>query len=203
MKKHVRHAKVALPVLRKAWEWILANKLIVSAGLILVLLFVLYTKPFKALLVLAVFGVASSTITVYKRAIRMPPVLELISLTATLVTLFFGPIVAIIYTSIVNLAAEVFSGYPDVMTLTYIPSRAVQVLSIFALSSLTDMGIVGIGVWSVVIFNLVEQPIFMLLAPDAEQRIKAIYFTAFNIPLNYIVFSTLAEPLQSVLSAIL
>lgn len=203
MKKHINHAKAALPVLRTVWKWILANKFIVAAGLVLILLFVLYTKPFKALLVLAVFGVASSTVTVYKRFIRMPPVFELISLTATLVTLFFGPVVAIIYTSIVNLAAEVFSGYPDVMTLTYIPSRAVQVLTAFALSSFTDMGIVGIGVWSVVVFNLVEQPIFMLLASDTEQRLKAIYFTVFNVPLNFMVFSILGEFMQDILTAIL
>jgi len=154
-------------------------------------------------LILAVFGVLSSTVTTYKRIIRMPPVFELISLTTVMVTLFYGPIVGIFYTIIVNLASEVLSGYPDVMTLTYLPSRTIQVLFVWIASGVNpNMGIVSLGIWSVIVFNVVQQPIFMFLT-DMEQRLKALYFIVFNIPINIILFKFLGEPLYALLNVII
>jgi len=190
------------PRLGQIYKWGMSHKLYLFLALTFFALFVAYTAQVKALLVLAVFGVVSSTITVYKRVIRMPPVFELISLTTVMVTLFFGPIVGIVYTVIVNLASEIFSGYPDVMTLTYIPSRTIQVLFVWIASSTTDMGIVALGIWSVIIFNLVQQPVFMFLT-DTEQKLKAIYFIVLNIPINILIFKLVAEPLQALLGAIL
>jgi len=190
------------PYLEKIYKWGISHKLYLFLALSFFALFIAYTEQIKALLVLAVFGIVSSTITVYKRVIRMPPVFEFISLTTVMVTLFFGPIVGIVYTIIVNLASEIFSGYPDVMTLTYIPSRTVQVLFVWIASGATDMSIIALGIWSVVLFNLVQQPIFMLLT-DTEQRLKAIYFIALNIPINILLFKLLANPLHALLQAIL
>ncbi|MBI2664239.1 hypothetical protein HYX10_02755 [Candidatus Woesearchaeota archaeon] len=190
------------PKLQGIYEWFASHKRYLFAGLLLFSLFVIFTEQVTAFLVVLVFAIASSTITVYKRFVRMPPVLELISITTAMVTLFFGPIVGIIYTITVNLASEVFSGYPDVMTLTYIPSRTVQVLFIWIASGTTDLGVVALGIWSVIVFNFVQQPVFMFLT-DTEQRLKALYFIALNIPINILIFRFLGVPLYQLLEAIL
>jgi len=89
------------------------------------------------------------------------------------------------------------------MTLTYFPSRIVQVLFIhFAWTTGFITTIFALGVWSVVAFNAVQQPIFMALV-DVEKRLKAIYFVFLNIPLNIIIFKTLGPPLFAVLSLII
>jgi len=43
----------------------------------------------------------------------LPPALELISLTTVMATIFYGLIIGIIYTIIVNIASEIASGHPD------------------------------------------------------------------------------------------
>lgn len=205
MKKHFLRVKNSLrqSAVTGIIKWLGSHKRYAFLAAIAVGIIVFYTAEFKAVITLAIFGIISSTITTYKRVIRMPPVLELISLTTVMVTLFYGPIVGIFYTIIVNLASEVMSGYPDVMTLTYLPSRTVQVLFVWIAHSLNpDMGIAALGIWSVIIFNLVQQPVFMFLT-DAEQRLKAVYFVALNIPINILIFKFLAVPLYTLLKLII
>jgi len=154
------------------------------------------------LLVLTAMAIPATFITMYKRIVRLPPALELVSLTSAMATIFYGPITGIIYTVIVNVASEIASGHPDEMTLTYFPSRIVQVLFIhFAYTTGLLTGIVGLGVWGVVAFNAVQQPLFMSLV-DVEKRLKAIYFVMLNIPLNIIIFKTIGPPLFALLQMI-
>ncbi len=204
MRKHIHRVKESLkhPTIGNILKWLGSHKRYVFLGVVAMIILMFYTSQVKAFIILAVFGVLSSTVTIYKRVIRMPPVFELISLTTVMVTLFYGPIIGIIYTIIVNLASEVMSGYPDVMTLTYLPSRTIQVIFVWFATTSFDMSLVTMGIWSVVIFNLVQQPIFMFLT-DAEQRLKSIYFIVLNIPINILLFKFLAEPLYALLQLII
>ncbi len=186
------------PILEKAYQLVMRKKGYLAIAAISAVLLVLFTAQVKALLILAVLGTASTFITLYKRVVRLPPALELTTLTGVIITLLYGPVVAIIYIFIVTFTAEVASGYPDVMTLTYIPSRIVMVLFAYIFRS---MDIVSLGIWSVVVFNAVQQPIFMWLT-DAEKRLKAIYFVMLNIPLNILIFKVFGHPLLSLLQAI-
>ena len=160
--------------------------------------FMLFTSQAKAVAVLLIFGVVSSLAVTYKRVVRLPPALELISLTSAVVTLVYGPVVGIFYTVVTNIASEFVSGYPDAMSLTYIPSRSAQVLFVYLFR---DWDIVQLGIWSVVVFNLVQQPIFMWLT-DAEKRLKSLYFVMLNVPLNILIFRFLAHPLLSLVQAL-
>ena len=203
MKKHANAIKRGLrhPTTGLIWRRLKGRKRYIVIAAILLFLFVIFTDQVKAFIILAVFGIVSSTVTVYKRVVRMPPVFELVSLTTVMVTIFYGPVVGVIYTIVVNLASEVMSGYPDVMTLTYIPSRTIQALFVWFAFAHGSMGIVSLGIWSNVIFNMVQQPIFMFLT-DAEQRLKALYFVILNIPINILIFKTIGEPLYRLLEAI-
>ena len=194
MKKYLKHRR-----LEHLFNLLMSHKKYLFLIFLVLSTFILFTDQFKAVLIVGSFAIISSVVTMYKRIIRMPPVFEFISLTTVLVTLLYGPIVGIFYTVIVNLASEIFSGYPDVMTLTYIPSRTIQVLFVWLFSD--SMGIVALGIWSVIVFNIVQQPVFMFLT-DTEQRLKAVYFIVLNIPINILLFRLLANPLYTLLQRI-
>ena len=190
------------PFLKSVYSYIKKHKAETAIVLGVLLAFSLFTEKAVAVSVLVVFWLVSTFTTIYKRFVRLPPVFEFIGLTTTMVTIFFGPITGIIYTIIVNFSSEVASGHPDEMTLTYMPSRVAQALfTHFAYTSGMITGIVALGTWSVVVFNAVQQPIFMSLV-DAEKRLKALYFVALNIPLNILIFRLLGEPVFNLLSAI-
>ena len=191
------------PYLGKIYKYITLHKKLVTLLLIAIALFLMFTETVITLIVLIAMGIPATFITTYKRVVRLPPALELISLTTVMATIFYGPIIGIIYTIIVNLSSEIASGHPDEMTLTYFPSRIAQVLFIhFAYTLGLITTIVAVGVWSVVVFNAVQQPIFMALV-DVEKRFKALYFVLLNIPLNILIFKTLGPPLFAVLSLII
>lgn len=187
--------------LGKVYEFIKTHKKLFSIVILASFLFITYKRTVVTLIILLLMAIPSIFITMYKRFVRLPPALELISLTAAMTTIFYGPVVGIIYTIVVNFASEVASGHPDEMSLTYIPSRVVQVLFVHFAYGWGLTGIVALGVWSVVVFNAVQQPIFMALV-DVEKRLKAIYFVMLNIPLNILIFKVFGPPLFSLLNAI-
>ena len=160
--------------------------------------FMLFTSQAKAVAVLLVLGAASSLAVTYKRVVRLPPALELISLTSAVVTLVYGPVVGIFHTVVTNIASEFVSGYPDAMSLTYFPSLSARVLFVYLFR---DWDVVQLGIWSVVVFNLGTQPVFMWLT-DAEKRLKSLYFVMLNVPLNILIFRFLAHPLLSLVQAL-
>lgn len=189
-------------LLRRVYNFIRTHKMMAAAVILTTLLFVMFTKTAVTLIILTCMAVPSTFITMYKRVVRLPPALELISLTSTMATVFYGPLVGIIYTVIVNFASEVASGHPDEMSLTYFLSRTVQVLFVhFAYTSFGLTGIVALGIWGNIVFNAVQQPIFMALV-DIEKRLKAIYFVMLNIPLNILIFKVFGPPLYALLNAI-
>jgi len=190
------------PHLNKLYKLLSTNKRYVAALLFVFLLFLLFAETMITLIVLTLMAIPTTFITMYKRIVRLPPALELISITTVMATIFYGPIVGIIYTIVVTFSSEVASGHPDEMTLTYVPSRIVQVLFVhFAFSLGLITGIVALGIWSVVVFNAVQQPIFMSLV-DVEKRFKALYFVALNIPLNILIFKSLGPILLRIMQAI-
>jgi hypothetical protein len=187
------------PWLTKIYKLLWSNKRYIAALVLFIVILVLFTSQVKTFLILAALGTAAIFTSTYKRVIRLPPVLELISLTTVLVTIFYGPLTAIIYTIIVNIGAEIASGHPDEFSLTYIPSRIIMVLGTHLFKD--TFGIVGLGIFAVILFNAVQQPIFMMLV-DVEKRFKALYYVALNIPLNILLFKVLGPPLFALLQAI-
>jgi len=190
------------PYLERIYKWGTSHKRHLFLALIAFSLFVLFTEQMKTLIILLVFGVVATFTTVYKRVIRLPPVLEFISLTSALVVVFYGLVPAIIYTIIVNITSEIASGHPDEMSLTYLPSRTVQVVFMhfaYTLGLITNF--VWLGIWGVVAFNIIQQPLYMSLV-DVEKRLKSAYFVFLNIPINILIFKLLGAPLFALMQAI-
>jgi len=135
------------PFLGKIYKYITTHKKLVALVLFLIVIFLMFTEKMVTLIVLVAMGIPATFITMYKRVVRLPPALELVSLTTAMAVIFYGPIIGIIYTIIVNLSSEIASGHPDEMTLTYFPSRIAQVLFIhFAYTTGLLTGIVGLGI---------------------------------------------------------
>ena len=60
------------------------------------------------------------------------------------------------------------------------------------------MDIALIGFLMSALYNALQQPVYWLLT-DPEKRIKSIYFSSLNIPLNFLIFKFLGVPLFEVL----
>lgn len=190
------------PKLEQIYRWGMSHKLYVFLALVFFALFILFTEQVKTLVILTIFGIVATFTIVYKRVIRLPPVLETISITTALVVVFYGLIPGIIYTIVINITSEIASGHPDEMSLTYIPSRTAQVLFMhFAWTSGLITNFVWLGILGVVAFNMVQQPIYMSLV-DVEKRLKSLYFVFLNIPLNILLFKLLGPPLFAIMQRI-
>ncbi len=190
--------KVKAAFLQKAYKLLFTHKGYLALAFLLAVVFIIFTEQAKALLVLLVLGFFSSFISLYKRVVRLPPALELITFTTVIITLIYGPVVAIIYSIIVTFTSEIVSGYPDAMTLTYIPSRIAMVIGTYIFR---EAEIVTLGFWMIILFNAVQQPMFWALT-DFEKRVKSVYFTVLNIPLSFLLFKFFGAALLQFLRAI-
>ena len=182
---------------RLYWR-VFSNKRYLVAAFVLSLLFILFREQVKAFIIILLLGLAASFSTIYKRAFHAPPVLEMMTLTIVLVSALYGPLIGAIFAIIVSLTSEFIAGAVDVFTLTYIPPR--MLMAVIA-SFFPDADFAMLGLWMVVLFNVLQQPVYFLLT-DVEKRIKGLYFTVLNIPLNFFIFKFIGAPLYEILKLI-
>ncbi len=163
-----------------------------------ILVLVLFTAQVKALIILSVLGFAATFSTFYKRVFQAPPAFEFITLTVVAVGIFYGPWMGALYAFVVSLTSEIASQALDPFSVTYIPPR---IATAFVAPWLYHNGtsVAMIGLLMSLLYNLLQQPVYWYLT-DPEKRIKSIYFGSLNIPLNFLIFKFLGEPLFSVLS---
>ena len=162
------------------------------AGLLLLVLFRDYVKDAIVLLILGIIAVLS---TVYKRFIRVPPAVELVTFSTVMVGISHGPITGAVFGAVVTLAAEVFNSGVDAFIIGYIPARAV----VGAVSSFfPGANIVYLGLSMSIIYNLISQPLYALQS-DAELRMKLLTFVIVNVSSNFIIFSLLGGLVKGVI----
>ncbi len=166
--------------------------------------FVLFTQQVKSFIVIALLGLAATFSTFYKRVFQAPPAFELITLTVVAVGIFYGPGVGALYAIVVSITSEIAAQALDPFSITYIPPR---IATAFAASWLYGNGtgpvhnIAVLGLLMSLLYNALQQPVYYYLT-DVEKRIKSFYFGSLNIPLNFLIFKFLGEPLFSLLKAI-
>ena len=154
------------------------------AALMLLMLFRNYIKDIIILLTLGIIAVFS---TIYKRFMRVPPAVELVTFSTVMVGISHGPITGAIFGAVITLAAEIFNSGVDAFIIGYIPARAiVGVVSSF----FPGANIVLLGLWMSILYNLVAQPLYALQS-DAELRVKLLAFIIINIGSNFVIFSLL------------
>ncbi|MBI2141395.1 hypothetical protein HYU16_03135 [Candidatus Woesearchaeota archaeon] len=167
---------------------------------VFIMLFVLFTTQVKAFIVISLLGVIATFSTYYKRVFQAPPVFELMTLTTVAVSIFYGPIIGSMYTLVVSLTSEIMASAIDPFSATYIPPRMATAFAAPWLYA-NGMDLALLGLLMSALYNLLQQPVYWLLT-DPEKRIKSIYFSSLNIPLNFLIFKFLGMPLFVILKAI-
>src|SRR3989338_11576986 len=156
-------------------------------------LLVFFTAQAKAFIIIALLGLAATFSTIYKRVIQAPPVFELTTLTTVAGSVFYGPGIGALYTTVITITSEVLAQALDPFSITYIPPR---IATAFVAPWLyhNNVSIPVIGLLMSLLYNALQQPVYYYLT-DVEKRIKSFYFSSLNIPLNFLIFKFLGEPL--------
>lgn len=169
------------------------HKWYVIFSVTLAIMLVLFTAQVKAFFVITGLGLLATFSTLYKRVLQAPPVFELTTLTTVAVSVFYGPIVGALFTFVITITSEVMAQALDPFSVTYIfPRIAVAFVSPLLFSGGMDIGLLGLLMS--LLYNVLQQPVYWLLT-DPEKRIKSVYFSSLNIPLNFIIFKFVGEPL--------
>ncbi len=155
-----------------------------AIGLLLILFFGNYIKDVVVLLILGTIAVLS---TAYKRFMRVPPAVELVTFSTVMVGISYGPVTGAVFGAVVTLAAEIFNSGVDAFIIGYIPARAVvgAVSSFFPAANIAYLGLS-----MSILYNLISQPLYALQS-DAELRVKLLAFVIVNVSSNFIIFSLL------------
>lgn len=185
-----------MPAFRKGSDVLLKliwrNKLkiaVIAALLAFIIIFIDIVLP--ALVVIGL-GVIASFSTSYKRFIRVPPAVELVTFTTVMVSLAYGPVVGAIFGAVVTFTAEIMTNALDVFIISFVPSRAVIALTAGFLFHQFNGNILLTGVLSSIFYNLIAQPFYLFMA-DVEMRLKSVFFIAFNIGSNFVIFAVLGK----------
>jgi hypothetical protein len=162
------------------------KKAIIIAFAILVLA-IFFTSQIRTVVAIGLLAAAGAFGQVYRRSIRIPPAIELVTFGTVIVGYSYGPWAGAIFGIIVTFAAEIMSSSIDAFVIGYVPARAViGVIS----SYLTGYGIFAVGIWMTILYNILAQPLY-LIQPDAELRLKLIFFVTGNIIFNILIFQFL------------
>lgn len=184
------------------YNWSNKNKTYLIIGtVVFIAALVLFTEQVKAFFLISILGVVATFSYFYKRVYQAPPVLELVTLNTVLVSLLYGPVVGAIFTLIVSITSEVASQAFDPFSITYIPPRVAVAFAAPFLVHKFDVDFGLLGLLMAILYNLLQQPVYLALT-DVEKRIKSLYFSSLNIPLNFLVFKFLGEPLLHLLQRI-
>ena len=184
----------------KIFKLLKKHRRYVIVSIISVVLLIFFTAQIKAFIILAILGIAATFSTFYKRVFQAPPAFELITLSVVAVSIFYGPVVGSLYAFIISISSEVASQALDPFSITYIPPR---IVTAFVAPWLYHNGtsIAMLGLLMSALYNLLQQPVYWLLT-DPEKRIKSLYFSSLNIPINWLVFKFLGGPLFDLLKVL-
>ncbi len=164
------------------------NKLKVALIAALLALLIFFGRIVIPALVIIALGVIASFSTSYKRFIRVPPAVELVTFTTVMVSLAYGPVVGAVYGAIVTFTAEVMTNALDIFIISFFPSRAVIALTAGFFFNQFNGNILLTGVASSILYNLIAQPFYLFMA-DLEMRAKSVFFVLLNIGSNFAIFA--------------
>lgn len=171
---------------------LLANKRIAALIVMLLLAVVIFSNMIIPALVIIIFGIISCFSTYYKRVIRIPPAVELITFTTIIISLAYGPVVGIMYALVVTFVAEILTNALDIFVISFMPSRALIALTAGFFFDLSGQNIILTGLASSILYNVVAQPLYILMA-DAEMRMKSVFFIFLNVGSTFVIFTVLGR----------
>ncbi len=166
---------------------------IIIAALAVMLLF---GRHLKDILLVSGLAFAASYSTIYKRTIRMPSAVELVTLGTVVTGAAYGPLVGALFGVFTTVASEIISSGVDVNTLFYAISRGIAGGVAQLLIVNFGVGVLAMGMIALVIFHVVSDAIY-LISGGIEAVPKIIYFIIVNTLFNLLVFAFLGSPLLS------
>lgn len=170
-------------------------------ALVFIAAFVLFTQQVKSFIVIALLGLAATFSTFYKRVFQAPPVFELMTLTIVAISIFYGPGTGALYAIVISITSEIAAQALDPFSITYIFPRIVTAFVapwLYGNGAGPVSSIPLLGLLMSILYNALQQPVYYYLT-DVEKRIKSFYFSILNIPLNFLVFKFIGEPLFAIL----
>ena len=180
------------------FSYILRNKKWALLAVAVVFLAIVFGSIILPAFAIIIMGVIASFSTSYKRFIRMPPAVELVTFTTVMVSLAYGPLIGAIYAAVVTLTAEIMTNALDIFIISFIPARVVIALIAGYAYSFWDGGMLATGFTLSIIYNLVAQPFYLFLA-DAQMRVKSMFFIFINIGSNFIFFAVFGKLVAQIL----
>jgi len=168
------------------------NKRITTVVVVLALLIILFSEIIIPAAVIITLGIIASFSTSYKRFLRIPPAVELITFTTVIVALAYGPLIGAIYGAVVSFIAEILTNALDFFVITFVPSRAIMALVAGFFFNQFSGNILITGFVCSVFYNLIAQPLYIFMA-DVEMRMKSFFFLFFNIGSNFVIFAVLGK----------
>ncbi len=183
------------------YKRVLRHKRLLIFSFAFILLLMLFTAQVKTFIIITVLGLAATFSTFYKRVFQAPPAFELITLTVVAVSIFYGPGIGALYAIVISITSEIAAQALDPFSITYIPPR---IATAFVAPWLYGNGagpvssIPLLGLLMSLLYNALQQPVYYYLT-DVEKRIKSFYFSSLNIPLNFLIFKFIGEPLFVIL----
>ncbi|MBN2454400.1 hypothetical protein JXB11_02535 [Candidatus Woesearchaeota archaeon] len=159
---------------------------------ILLLLFFLFGYDLKAVIVVSVLGLLASYSMIYKRYLRIPSAIELVTFGTVMTSIGYGATAGAIFAIVTTLAGEIISTAVDFFTLVYVVVRALMAFAVYYLFYNFEISITTLGVLAAVFFFALTGPIYMLPG-DLETKIKATYFFSVNVIFNLMIFAVLGK----------
>ena len=150
----------------------------------------------KGVMLVGTLGLIASYSTVYRRVLRIPGSIELVTLGTVLTAVAYGPIAGALFGIITTITSEIISSEVNAFTPLYTFGRGVIGVAAFYLASLN---IVTLGIAMVLLFNIITQSLRWLLG-DVEQVIEGVYFFTTNSIFNILAFFVLGNFLLSVMT---
>ncbi len=185
-----------MPAFRKGSDVLLGflwrKKRVIAVLAALLLLLAFFSRVVIPAVAILLMGVAASFSTSYKRVIRIPPAVELVTFTTVMVSLAYGPLVGAVYGAVVTVSAEIMTNALDVFIISFVPSRAIIAVAAGFLFNQFNGNIILTGLVSSVLYNLLAQPFYLFMA-DVEMRVKSVFFILLNIGSNFIIFAILGK----------
>ena len=149
---------------------------------------------------MSVLAVIASYSTIYKRVIRIPSAIELVTLGTVVVSISYGSLAGAVFAMATTIASEIISSAVDMFTLVYAFARGVIGVVAGYAYNMTGGNIVLLGVLMVLLFNAICQPVY-LLPGDIETKVKALYFLVMSIAFNLLAFFLLGNLLLKIAAA--
>lgn len=170
------------------------RNILLLVAAILVLAF--FGRNIKDIIFVSILALAASFSTIYKRTIRVPSAVELVTLGTVITGAAYGPLAGALFGVVTTIASEIISSGVDVNTLFYSTARGLA--GAFAQLMVVGFGwgIVMAGMAALVIFHVVSDFIYVV-SGGIEAVPKILYFIVVNTIFNLIVFTFFGSLLLS------